>query len=270
LAAGRLLPPAAVGVLRGAGLGARDRGAVTIQDADPGDTSTFRKTLGETDAQLNGLISRPSLGEAVTGLQEVVMDRGYHSTSVLMEPEDPGLRSHISDLDRVRRRWRDNVDGQVAMIYENRRRILRTREKRLHRRRAELTESSFAHAYETGAMRRTLSGHTNTLKCLLIHLGGFNLALLLRHRFGTDTPRGLPGLDRRLQLPAVEALPRVQASSDPLTKASADPGASYTTALARPLPRFGRELPRRAARQHRDCGGTRQSWTLELGAIPFT
>lgn len=77
--------------------------------------------------------------------------------------------------------------------YENRRRR-GTRGKRLHRRRAELTERSFAHAYETGAMRRThLRGHPNILKRLLIHLGAFNLGLLLRHRFGSGTPRGLQG-----------------------------------------------------------------------------
>jgi hypothetical protein len=60
------------------------------------------------------------------------------------------------------------------------------------RRRGELIERSFAHLYDTGGMRRThLRGHTNILKRLLIHAGGFNLGLLLRAILGVGTPRGL-------------------------------------------------------------------------------
>jgi hypothetical protein len=43
-------------------------------------------------------------------------------------------------------------------------------------------------------MRRThLRGHTNILKRLLIHAGGFNLGLVMRHVIGIGTPRGLQG-----------------------------------------------------------------------------
>ncbi len=60
------------------------------------------------------------------------------------------------------------------------------------RRRGELIERSFAHLYDTGGMRRThLRGHSNILKRLLIHAGGFNLGLLLRALLGVGTPRGL-------------------------------------------------------------------------------
>ena len=60
------------------------------------------------------------------------------------------------------------------------------------RQRGERIERSFAHLYNTGAMRRThLRGHTNILKRLLIHAGGFNLGLLMRHLIGFGTPRGL-------------------------------------------------------------------------------
>jgi transposase len=41
-------------------------------------------------------------------------------------------------------------------------------------------------------MRRThLRGHINILKRLLIHAGGFNLGLAMRHLIGSGTPRGL-------------------------------------------------------------------------------
>ena len=62
------------------------------------------------------------------------------------------------------------------------------------RRRGETVERSFAHVYDTGGMRRThLRGHTNILKRLLIHAGGFNLALVMRQLIGVGTPRGLQG-----------------------------------------------------------------------------
>ena len=62
------------------------------------------------------------------------------------------------------------------------------------RRRGEMIERSFAHLYDTGGMRRThLRGHTNILKRLLIHAGGFNLGLVMRQLIGLGTPRGLQG-----------------------------------------------------------------------------
>jgi transposase len=60
------------------------------------------------------------------------------------------------------------------------------------RQRGERIERSFAHLYDTGGMRRThLRGHPNILKRLLIHAGGFNLGLVMRHLIGSGTPRGL-------------------------------------------------------------------------------
>ncbi len=62
------------------------------------------------------------------------------------------------------------------------------------RRRGESIERSFAHLYDTGGMRRThLRGHTNILKRVLIHAGGFNLGLVMRQLIGLGTPRGLQG-----------------------------------------------------------------------------
>jgi hypothetical protein len=62
------------------------------------------------------------------------------------------------------------------------------------RRRGEYVERAFAHIYDTGGMRRThLRGHTNILKRVLIHAGGFNLGLVMRQLIGLGTPRGLQG-----------------------------------------------------------------------------
>jgi hypothetical protein len=64
--------------------------------------------------------------------------------------------------------------------------------KSLLRRCGEFVERSFAHCYETGGMRRcTLRGQDNILKRLLIHVGAFNISLVLRNMLGAGTPRKL-------------------------------------------------------------------------------
>jgi hypothetical protein len=102
-----------------------------------------------------------------------------------------GIRSYIAEPNRGRRDWSEEPEAQ-APVYRNRRRIRGPRGRRLMRRRGELIERSFAHVYDTGAMRRThLRGHSNILKRLLIHAGGFNLGLVMRQVIGLGTPRGL-------------------------------------------------------------------------------
>jgi len=168
--------------------------AVTVQGADQGDTSTIGETLEAAEQQIDAVLEKGEEGEVhPEGLSEVVADKGYHSDQILVELEDHGLRSYVSEPDRGRRNWKDDIDAQQA-VYANRRRIRGERGKRLHRMRGELIERPFAHLYETGGMRRThLRGHTNILKRLLIHAAAFNLGLVMRTVFGTGTPRGLQG-----------------------------------------------------------------------------
>lgn len=167
--------------------------AVTVQPADAGDTTTIHKTLAEADQQLNRMMLKPGLCPTISGMQEVVADKGYHSTQALLDLEAAGLRAYVSEPDRGRRRWRGNEAGQAA-VYANRRRIRGRRSKRLHRLRGEKVERSFAHAYETGGLRRIyLRGHQNITKRVLVHIGALNLGILIRKMFGAGTPRGLQG-----------------------------------------------------------------------------
>jgi transposase len=160
---------------------------VTVQDADDGDTTTSIETL--IDAAERVEVVRPD-GD---GIQEIVGDKGYHSNQSLVDLEAVGVRSYISEPDRGRRTWTKNPDARDA-VYRNRRRIRGARGQRLLRLRGERLERPFAHLYETGGMRRVhLRGHTNILKRLLIHTGGFNLGLLMRRLLGVGTPRGLQG-----------------------------------------------------------------------------
>ena len=79
-------------------------------------------------------------------------------------------------------------------VYGNRRRIGGTRGRRLLRQRGERLERPFAHAYETGGLRRVyLRGHSNILKRVLIHTAALNLGLLMRRLVGVGTPRSLQG-----------------------------------------------------------------------------
>jgi hypothetical protein len=91
-------------------------------------------------------------------------------------------------------------DRKYLQVYANRRRIGGKRGKRPLRQRGELVERSFAHCYETGEMRRThLRRHDNILKRQLVHVGAFNLSLVLRRLLPRGTPRGLQDLPAALR-----------------------------------------------------------------------
>jgi len=158
--------------------------SVTLQPADQGDTTTIFETL---DA---ARIAAQEIGQAA--IREVVTDKGYHSAAVLVDLHDQDIRSYVCEPDRGRRRWTDKPDGQQQQVYGNRRRLRGGRNARLQKRRQELAERSFAHMYETGAMRRLhLRGRTNILKRLVVHGAGFNLGLYMRSLIGVGKPRQL-------------------------------------------------------------------------------
>ncbi len=172
--------------------------AVTLQPANTGDTTTVKKTLDETEANLAVLQDDPQTSEHLScaKVREVVADKGYHSNDTMCHlGQERKLRSYVSEpKHRGRRRWKDKA-AERAAVYGNRRRIRGRRGKALLRKRGELLERPFAHCYETGGLRRThLKGHARILKRLLIHVAGCNLALLMRTLFGLGTPRGLRGL----------------------------------------------------------------------------
>ena len=160
--------------------------AVTLQGADVGDTTSVRETLIAAAEQVVAA-ALPST------VQELIADKGYHSNATMTDCHTVGVRSYVSEPDRGRRDWAQAPEAK-RRVYANRRRIRGPRGQRLMRRRGELVERTFAHVYETGGMRRThLRGHQNILKRLLVHVGGFNLALLMRALVGVGKPRCLQG-----------------------------------------------------------------------------
>jgi transposase len=190
---------------------------VTLQPADRGDTGSLWKTLAESSENLREVADDPATADCIDEeiVAEVVTDKGYHSDDTCRDLAEVEIRGYMSEPDRGRRNWIDGNTGERKLaeqsaVYGNRRRIRGRRGKRLLRKRGELLERPFAHCYETGGMRRThLRGHGNILKRLLVHVAGFNLALVMRSMFGIGKPRrlqdglgaGIPGiLDSILRL----------------------------------------------------------------------
>jgi transposase len=164
---------------------------VTLQGADQGDTTTIAETLTTAAEGLEAVATVTDGHTAV--IDEVVADKGYHSNQVLVDLTALDLRTYIAEPQRGPRTWTNKTAARDA-VYANRRRNRGTRGRALQRRRSEHLERPNAHLYETGGMRRThLRGHANILKRLLVHVGGFNLGLLMRTLFGVGTPRSLQG-----------------------------------------------------------------------------
>jgi transposase len=164
--------------------------AVTLQEADQGDTTTIQTTLPEAVEQLEAVAA---INDKVKTVEELVTDKGYHSKETVLDMQSLGLRTYISEPDRGRQNWIDQHAERDA-VYANRRRIRGNRGQQLMRRRGELLERPNAHLYETGGMRRThLRGHGNILKRLLVHVAACNLGLWMRTFTGIGTPRGLQG-----------------------------------------------------------------------------
>jgi transposase len=165
--------------------------AVTVQPADRGDTTSYVDTLDA--AQCEAVQSHP------IGIEEVVMDKGYHSGAVLTDLAERAIRSYIPEPEHGKRHWLGKAEEQ-RRVYANRRRVREDRSKRLQKLRGELCERSFAHCYETGALRRMyVRGADNVFKRVLVQAAAFNIGLLLRTLSGWGKPRQAQGRLNRLQ-----------------------------------------------------------------------
>jgi transposase len=182
--------------------------AVTLSGGAEGDTDTLPWTVLEAEENLARIAEDPEVAEQLSDepLAEAVADKGYHSNGTCRWLGEGGIRTYISEPARGRRNWKGKGEERDA-VYANRRRVRGERGKRLLRMRGEVLERAFAHAYDRGGMRRLhLRGRGNILKRLLVHIGGFNLSLVLRKLMGCGTPRGLPGRLRGLLAGLVHGL----------------------------------------------------------------
>src|ERR1700674_4613057 len=220
--------------------------AVTLEGADQGDTTTLDATLSEAGMAVAELVGREAELQLddkpkvnVNGIEELVTDKGYHSGAVVKRVKSYEVRSYIPEKQQKgRRNWQGKAEEQQA-VYQNRRRVQGEYGKSLLRRRGELVERSFAHCYESGGMRRThLRGHENILKRQLIHVGAFNLSLILRKLMGAGTPREWSHRGGLLLLLPYFLLPLREGRNRPCSQISR----SRTRYLASPRSRL-RRLP---------------------------
>jgi transposase len=219
--------------------------AVTLQAADQGDTTTLDETLCEAGEQVAEQMGReaelqpksePKIN--LNGIEELVTDKGYHSGAVVQRMKSYEVRSYIPEKKQTGRRdWQGKRAEQQA-VYENRRRVRSAYGKSLLRRRGELIERSFAHCYETGGMRRChLRGRQNILKRQLIHVGAFNLSLILRKLLGAGTPRELKNRPGQAVLRLLRFLLCLIASLSPARRLTAAVGQRLGSSFRCRMPR---------------------------------
>lgn len=188
--------------------------AVTLQAADLGDTTTVHATVAEAGMAVAELIGReaeihPKEEPKVNmdGIEEFVADKGYHSGAVLEEMKELGVTTYVPEKKQAGKRNWEGKDAEREAVEANQTRVSSNYGKQLLRKRGELVERSFAHCYETGGMRRCpLRGRKNILKRLLIHVGAFNLSLVLRRSMGAGTPRELRNKAESLVLRLLDLL----------------------------------------------------------------
>jgi transposase len=216
--------------------------AVTLQEADKGDTTTLDLTLceaGEAVAELAVREAKQRPDEKpkvnVAGIEEMVADKGYHSGAVVERVKNYQVRSYIPERQQKGRRNWEGKAGQQQAVYANRRRVQGNHGKSLLKRRGELVERSFAHCYDTGGMRRThLRKHNNILKRQLIHIAGFNLSLIFRRLLGAGTPREWNNLGGMLFLFLLGLFTRRTERHRPCRSARPESHAAFFTKPATP------------------------------------
>jgi transposase len=165
--------------------------AATVHTADQADSATLVDSI--LHAQIN-LVRAGSEQE----IEEAVTDKGYHKAETLADCERWHTRTYIREPKRRgRRKWQGKPESWRRATRANRRRLKGARSKRLHKKRSELAERSFAHVCETGGGRRTwLRGLVEVTKRYVVQVAARNLGLLMRKLFGVGKPRTLQGAGR--------------------------------------------------------------------------
>lgn len=163
--------------------------AVTVQEADTGDTKSLPVTIQQAEANLVAIRDEPyAQANPDAGIEEIVTDKGYHSDEILEKYTNKKIRTYISEP-KQKRNWKGK-ERQKKASEANRRRIRGKRGKRLLRRRGELVERPFAHRMARGRLRRlNVRGRDNVYKQQLLLCAAQNLGLLMRAVSGAGSPR---------------------------------------------------------------------------------
>ena len=179
--------------------------SASMHPANAADTATMMESLDmarenvlstcsddDDDDLSSGGGSAVSIEIGALDCPEIVADKGYYKTQLLVDLQDAGFRPYISEPRRPGgRRWKGKSTDLRDAAVQNRVRTKRPKGRAHQRRRGEYLERTFAHVCETGAGRRTrLRGLENATKGYLIRAAAANLGVVLRTLFGVGTPRG--------------------------------------------------------------------------------
>ena len=162
--------------------------AAEILPADHADSATLGDSLAA--AQLN---LKAAKNDAV--IEEVVADKGYHAAKTLELCDFLEVRTYIPEPERQHpAKLSNKPEADRKAVVNNRRRMNRSKGKKLQRRRSEVVERTFAHVCETGGSRRShLRGLANVTKRYRIAAAAHNLGRILRRLTGVGKPRALQG-----------------------------------------------------------------------------
>ena len=162
--------------------------AAEIYSADRGDTQTM------TDSVMTAQVHLAEAGVTNT-IEEVAADKGYHAAEVLETCAALDVRTYIPEPKRPHEaKWDNKPKEQRRAVENNRRRVQRTKGKKLQRRRSEVVERTFAHICNTGGGRRSwLRGLIDVGKRHLLAAAAHNLGRIMRRLHGIGKPKGLQG-----------------------------------------------------------------------------
>ena len=180
--------------------------AAEVYPGDQPDSATLLESVvsaqvklmeAESGLALEELAAQPKAAiTALTAIEEVATDKGYHKAETLASCDAAGLRTYTPEKHCSRKRvWTDKPPEWERAYRNNRRRVSGRRSKRLQKLRSEKVERSFAHVCETGGGRRSwLRGLRKVGTRYRMQVAGHNLGIIMRWVFGTGTPRSLQGL----------------------------------------------------------------------------
>jgi transposase len=170
--------------------------AAETHTADRDDRKTVEATLLAADETVMN-------AGVAGGIEDAVMDKGYHSDAVVTGLEARGYRGFVSEPKvRGRRNWKrcqrrfgaEEADRRRRAIHANRRRTRSARGRALQRKRAEYPERAFALMKRSGGLGRVhVRGRREVSKKVQLHVAAANLGVVLRKLTGIGTPRSLQG-----------------------------------------------------------------------------
>jgi transposase len=168
-----------------------ESGAIIRAEVRPGDAADNDESLCERVMAAVGTLSEVAPEEPLEKLGvELGADEGYFAIEPIAQLQACGVRTVIADPQRARRTSTRMSQEHRSALRRASRATRSASGKALLRLRGEHLERGFCHVLDHGGQRRAhLRGCPKLTKRHVCAALGHNLSLLLRHLFGTGTPK---------------------------------------------------------------------------------